>query len=77
MARWICVWTQITGIPVSQWLVEADLDDITWVIREFGEDKHARRIAKGIIGYQENEENELLTRTGQLGVYLRRGSKEL
>ena len=29
-----------TGVPVSQWLVEADLDDITWVIREFGEDKH-------------------------------------
>ncbi|MCL4115515.1 UNVERIFIED_CONTAM: hypothetical protein GTU68_066328 [Idotea baltica] len=50
-----------TGIPVSQWLVEADLDDITWVIREFGEDKHARRIAKGIIAYQENEENEPLT----------------
>lgn len=55
-----------TGIPASQWLVDADLDDITWVIREFGEDKHARRIAKGIIAYQENEENEPLTRTGQL-----------
>ncbi|CAH7361321.1 16S rRNA m(4)C1402 methyltransferase [Vibrio chagasii] len=55
-----------SGIPVSQWLLEADLDDITWVIREFGEDKHARRIAKGIIAYQENEENEPLTRTGQL-----------
>ncbi|MEZ8349989.1 16S rRNA (cytosine(1402)-N(4))-methyltransferase RsmH [Vibrio splendidus] len=55
-----------TGVPVSQWLVEADLDDITWVIREFSEDKHARRIAKGIIAYQENEENEPLTRTGQL-----------
>ncbi|MGR5469738.1 16S rRNA (cytosine(1402)-N(4))-methyltransferase [Vibrio astriarenae] len=27
-----------SGIPVSQWLREADLDDITWVIREFGED---------------------------------------
>ncbi|MDN3614064.1 MAG: 16S rRNA (cytosine(1402)-N(4))-methyltransferase RsmH [Vibrio gallaecicus] len=55
-----------SGIPVSQWLADADLDDITWVIREFGEDKHARRIAKGIIAYQENEENEPLTRTGQL-----------
>lgn len=55
-----------SGIPVSQWLLEADLDDITWVIREFGEDKHARRIAKGIIAYQENEENEPLIRTGQL-----------
>ncbi|NOI56783.1 16S rRNA (cytosine(1402)-N(4))-methyltransferase RsmH [Vibrio coralliilyticus] len=55
-----------SGIPVSQWLMEADLDDITWVIREFGEDKHARRIAKAIVAYRENEENEPLTRTGQL-----------
>ncbi|NAW69572.1 16S rRNA (cytosine(1402)-N(4))-methyltransferase RsmH [Vibrio sp. V27_P1S3P104] len=55
-----------SGIPVSQWLLEADLDDITWVIREFGEDKHARRIAKAIIAYQENPENAPLTRTSQL-----------
>ncbi|MDC0609276.1 16S rRNA (cytosine(1402)-N(4))-methyltransferase RsmH [Vibrio sp.] len=55
-----------SGMPVSQWLLEADLDDITWVIREFGEDKHARRIAKAIVAYRENEENEPLTRTGQL-----------
>ncbi|WP_117235857.1 16S rRNA (cytosine(1402)-N(4))-methyltransferase RsmH [Vibrio maerlii] len=55
-----------SGIPVSQWLMEADLDDITWVIREFGEDKHARRIAKAIVAYRDDEENEPLTRTGQL-----------
>ncbi|MBU2896995.1 16S rRNA (cytosine(1402)-N(4))-methyltransferase RsmH [Vibrio hepatarius] len=55
-----------SGIPVSQWLLEADLDDITWVIREFGEDKHARRIAKAIVNYRENEENEQLIRTSQL-----------
>lgn len=55
-----------TGIPVSQWLMEADLDDITWVIREFGEDKHARRIARAIVEYRENEENEPMVRTAQL-----------
>lgn len=55
-----------SGIPVSQWLQDADVEDITWVIREFGEDKHAWRIAKGIVAYRDNEENELLTRTGQL-----------
>lgn len=55
-----------SGMPVSQWLEEAELDDITWVIREFGEDKHARRIAKAIVAYRENEENEPLTRTSQL-----------
>ncbi|EGR0550539.1 16S rRNA (cytosine(1402)-N(4))-methyltransferase RsmH [Vibrio cholerae] len=55
-----------SGMPVSAWLAQADLDDITWVIREFGEDKHARRIAKAIVEYRENELNEPLTRTSQL-----------
>ncbi|ENM3849200.1 16S rRNA (cytosine(1402)-N(4))-methyltransferase RsmH [Vibrio cholerae] len=55
-----------SGMPVSEWLAQADLDDITWVIREFGEDKHARRIAKAIVEYRENELNEPLTRTSQL-----------
>jgi 16S rRNA (cytosine1402-N4)-methyltransferase len=55
-----------SGIPVSQWLLDAELDDITWVIRTFGEDKHARRIARAIVEYRDNEENEPLTRTSQL-----------
>lgn len=59
-----------TGQSAAQWLAEAELDDITWVLREFGEEKHARRIAKGIVAYQqeclENSEKEPLTRTGQL-----------
>lgn len=55
-----------SGVPVSEWLAKADLDDITWVIREFGEDKHARRIARAIVEYCANEENEPLTRTSQL-----------
>lgn len=55
-----------SGMPVSDWLAQADLDDITWVIREFGEDKHARRIAKAIVAYREDEENEPLAHTSQL-----------
>jgi 16S rRNA (cytosine1402-N4)-methyltransferase len=55
-----------SGLSVAQWLQHADLDDITWVIREFGEDKHARRIARGLIEYRDDENNEPLTRTGQL-----------
>lgn len=55
-----------SGIPVSEWLAQADLDDITWVIREFGEDKHARRIAKAIVAHREDEEKEPLTRTSHL-----------
>lgn len=55
-----------SGVSVADWLAEADIDDITWVIREFGEDKFARRIARAICEWRENEENEPLTRTGQL-----------
>ncbi|MGF1697679.1 16S rRNA (cytosine(1402)-N(4))-methyltransferase RsmH [Vibrio kyushuensis] len=55
-----------SGISVSEWILGADLDDITWVIREFGEDKHARRIAKAIVAHRDDEEKEPLTRTGQL-----------
>ncbi|MDN3699501.1 MULTISPECIES: 16S rRNA (cytosine(1402)-N(4))-methyltransferase RsmH [Vibrio] len=55
-----------SGMPVSEWIAQADLDDITWVIREFGEDKHARRIAKAIVAHRDDEEKEPLTRTGQL-----------
>ncbi|HHG3071286.1 TPA: 16S rRNA (cytosine(1402)-N(4))-methyltransferase RsmH [Vibrio parahaemolyticus] len=64
-----------SGIPVSQWLMEADLDDITWVIREFGEDKHARRIARAIVEYRENEENEPMVRTGQLAKLISEAAK--
>ncbi|OIQ23705.1 16S rRNA (cytosine(1402)-N(4))-methyltransferase RsmH [uncultured Vibrio sp.] len=55
-----------TGVSVSEWILGADLDDITWVIREFGEDKHARRIAKAIVAHRDDEEKEPLTRTSQL-----------
>ncbi|MDA9556372.1 16S rRNA (cytosine(1402)-N(4))-methyltransferase RsmH [Vibrio sp.] len=54
------------GLPVSEWLLKAELDDITWVIRQFGEDKHARRIAKAIVAHRDDEEKEPLTRTHHL-----------
>ncbi|OEF10322.1 16S rRNA (cytosine(1402)-N(4))-methyltransferase RsmH [Vibrio genomosp. F10] len=54
------------GISVAEWILSADLDDITWVIREFGEDKHARRIAKAIVAHRDDEEKEPLNRTSQL-----------
>ncbi|MCZ8497742.1 16S rRNA (cytosine(1402)-N(4))-methyltransferase [Vibrio lentus] len=58
--------------------MEADLDDITWVIREFGEDKHARRIAKGIIAYQKTKKNGTVNAYWSNWLaYLRRGSRAL
>lgn len=55
-----------SGISAAQWLMEADLDDITWVLREFGEERFARRIARAIITHREDEDKEPLTRTSHL-----------
>jgi 16S rRNA (cytosine1402-N4)-methyltransferase len=51
------------GQTAAEWLAVADVEDITWVLRTFGEEKHAWRIANAIV-----DERELtpLTRTGQL-----------
>jgi 16S rRNA (cytosine1402-N4)-methyltransferase len=55
-----------SGVSVSEWLRTAEADDISWVIREFGEDRYARRIAKAIVSYRDNGSEEPLTRTRQL-----------
>ncbi|MBV7297925.1 16S rRNA (cytosine(1402)-N(4))-methyltransferase RsmH [Enterovibrio paralichthyis] len=55
-----------SGIPASQWLAEADADDISWVLREFGEERFAKRIARAIVAHREDETKEPLTRTLQL-----------
>ncbi|MDF2183348.1 16S rRNA (cytosine(1402)-N(4))-methyltransferase RsmH [Grimontia hollisae] len=55
-----------SGIPASQWLAEADADDIAWVLKEFGEERFAKRIARAIVAHREDETKEPLTRTLQL-----------
>lgn len=55
-----------SGVSAAQWLAQADIDDITWVLREFGEEKHARRIARAIVEHIQDPEQEPLLRTGQL-----------
>jgi 16S rRNA (cytosine1402-N4)-methyltransferase len=54
------------GISAADWLLEADADDISWVLKEFGEERFARRIARAIVAHREDEEKEPLTRTSQL-----------
>ncbi|KGK01177.1 16S rRNA (cytosine(1402)-N(4))-methyltransferase RsmH [Thalassotalea sp. ND16A] len=51
------------GQTAAQWLMAADVEDITWVLRTFGEEKHAWRIANAIVDARAEEE---LTSTGQL-----------
>ena len=51
------------GQTAAQWLAIADVEDITWVLRTFGEEKHAWRIANAIV---DSREESPLTRTSQL-----------
>ncbi len=51
------------GQTAAQWLAVADVEDITWVLRTFGEEKHAWRIANAIV---DSREESPLTRTSQL-----------
>lgn len=51
------------GQTAAQWLAVADVEDITWVLRTFGEEKHAWRIANAIVDAREETP---FTRTGQL-----------
>jgi len=41
------------GPTAAQWLAEAELDDITYVLRTYGEERFARRIAKAIVEQRE------------------------
>ncbi|WP_343816351.1 16S rRNA (cytosine(1402)-N(4))-methyltransferase RsmH [Colwellia asteriadis] len=51
------------GQTAAEWLAVADVEDITWVLRTFGEEKHAWRIANAIV---DSREENPLTRTGEL-----------
>lgn len=51
------------GQTAAEWLAVADVEDITWVLRTFGEEKHAWRIANAIV---DSRDESPLTRTGEL-----------
>lgn len=55
-----------SGISAADWLAQADAEDIAWVLRVFGEERFAKRIAHAIVAYRENEANPPLIRTAQL-----------
>lgn len=57
------------GQTAEQWLANADVEDITWVLRTFGEEKHAWRIANAIV---EERDQAPLTRTGQLAALIKK-----
>lgn len=51
------------GQTAAEWIAVADVEDITWVLRTFGEEKHAWRIANAIV---DTREETPYTRTSQL-----------
>jgi 16S rRNA (cytosine1402-N4)-methyltransferase len=51
------------GQTAAEWIAIADVEDITWVLRTFGEEKHAWRIANAIVDAREETP---FTRTAQL-----------
>ncbi|WP_445428453.1 16S rRNA (cytosine(1402)-N(4))-methyltransferase RsmH [Alishewanella sp. HL-SH05] len=51
------------GLSAAQWLAHADVEDITFVLREYGEEKSAWRIANAIVAQRAEQP---LTRTSEL-----------
>lgn len=58
-----------TGQSAADWLATAREDSIVTVLREFGEERHAKRIARFIV---EDRESEAITTTAQLADLTRR-----
>lgn len=51
------------GIPASEWLMQSSEEDIAWVLKTFGEERFAKRIAKAIVAQSADKP---LTRTREL-----------
>ena len=52
-----------SGLSAAEWLAQADVEDISFVLREYGEEKFAWRIAQAIVATRTEQP---LTRTAQL-----------
>jgi len=57
------------GISAADWLAKADVDDIGWALKTFGEEKFAYRIARAIVA---DREETPFTRTLQLAQLIER-----
>ncbi|MEC5317413.1 16S rRNA (cytosine(1402)-N(4))-methyltransferase RsmH [Brenneria populi subsp. brevivirga] len=51
------------GVAAAEWLMKAEADDIAWVLKTFGEERFAKRIARAIV---ERNRVEPMTRTKEL-----------
>lgn len=51
------------GYSAAEWLMKAEADDIAWVLKTFGEERFAKRIARAIV---ERNQVQPMTRTKEL-----------
>lgn len=56
-----------SGISAADWLATADVEDITFVLREYGEEKFAWRIANAIVSHRQEQP---LLRTAELAALI-------
>ncbi|ELM3721482.1 16S rRNA (cytosine(1402)-N(4))-methyltransferase RsmH [Edwardsiella piscicida] len=59
------------GLSAAQWLMQAEEEDIAWVLKTFGEERFAKRIARAIV---ERNRAEPLTRTRELAALISEAS---
>lgn len=53
------------GLSAAEWLAQVSVDDLAWVLKEFGEERFAKRIAQAVVSYNKSAE-EKISRTLQL-----------
>ncbi|WP_425625019.1 16S rRNA (cytosine(1402)-N(4))-methyltransferase RsmH [Haemophilus sp. HN_Hi12] len=57
------------GLSAEEWLKQVSIEDLTWVLKTFGEERFAKRIATAIVDYNKSavkNGTEFLSRTSQL-----------
>ncbi len=57
------------GLSAAEWLKQVSVDDLTWVLKTFGEERFAKRIATAIVEFNKSavkNGTECLSRTSQL-----------
>lgn len=59
------------GLSAAEWLMKAEEEDIAWVLKTFGEERFAKRIARAIV---ERNRLEPMTRTHELATMIANAS---
>lgn len=60
------------GLSAADWLMQAEEEDIAWVLKTFGEERFAKRIARAIV--ERNRTEAPLTRTRELAALISEAS---